>query len=277
MMHKRLMIGCLASVAMLVSPQESTAIVIDNFTGGSGTIDTDPASPQPSAETDTGLNPLNTIGGQRSVQLMESTPNADLDAVRVVWNPPSDSLNFSSDAGAMGNLALIYNGGGNLGNVNLTQGGAEGISIVFPFAEYPSPLTIVVIDGPIFATATGPIPPSPGPQSLFIPFSSFTNQSALTSVDAIQIFINGASAGDLKIDLIETAVAPPPAGSCCLASGECVDGQTSSECVANRGTYQGDNTTCQPCPADIANNDNEINVLDLLFIIGSWGPCEGCP
>jgi hypothetical protein len=29
---------------------------------------------------------------------------------------------------------------------------------------------------------------------------------------------------------------------------------------------------CEPCPADV-NGDGEVNVLDLLILLASWGPC----
>jgi hypothetical protein len=32
----------------------------------------------------------------------------------------------------------------------------------------------------------------------------------------------------------------------------------------------------QPCPWDLSR-DGTVNVVDLLIVIGSWGPCEDCP
>ena len=32
-----------------------------------------------------------------------------------------------------------------------------------------------------------------------------------------------------------------------------------------------------PCCAGDLNADGVVNILDLLLLIGSFGPCEGCP
>ena len=41
--------------------------------------------------------------------------------------------------------------------------------------------------------------------------------------------------------------------------------------IVDMGAYE-----FQPCVGDI-NNDGVVNVIDLLMLIGSFGPCEDCP
>jgi hypothetical protein len=42
--------------------------------------------------------------------------------------------------------------------------------------------------------------------------------------------------------------------------------------------YDGDDPDCSgiPCPAD-TNGDGVVDVVDLLEVLASWGPCAGCP
>ena len=72
-----------------------------------------------------------------------------------------------------------------------------------------------------------------------------------------------------------SANCPQPIGACC-GNGFCLN-ITEDECVAVAGVWSGMNTDCDDpsicsvsCPEDI-NGDGEVNVDDLLLIVGGWG------
>ncbi len=72
-----------------------------------------------------------------------------------------------------------------------------------------------------------------------------------------------------------SANCPQPIGACC-GNGFCLN-ITEDECVAVAGVWSGMNTDCDDpsicsvsCPEDI-NGDDEVNVDDLLLIVGGWG------
>ncbi|MCI0364994.1 MAG: right-handed parallel beta-helix repeat-containing protein [Phycisphaerales bacterium] len=74
-----------------------------------------------------------------------------------------------------------------------------------------------------------------------------------------------------------------PVGACCLPQGGCVV-TSETNCLAAKGTYQGNATTCEKagcpdpepsCVSDIAppGGDDAVNVSDLLKVISDWGAC----
>lgn len=74
-----------------------------------------------------------------------------------------------------------------------------------------------------------------------------------------------------------------PPGACCLQDGTCTDIGNVIDCNLAEGTFQGVGTTCaglfcpQPCPADVSQDGN-VNVTDLLSLLGKWGTCGApCP
>lgn len=71
-------------------------------------------------------------------------------------------------------------------------------------------------------------------------------------------------------------------GACCLPDGTCVR-VDSSICIALGGVFQGPGTSCgsgtcpplpPPCPADL-DSDGEVDFLDLIDLLGSFGGCPG--
>jgi len=95
---------------------------------------------------------------------------------------------------------------------------------------------------------------------------------------------NCAFAGDIDPTLDAIAgsawslnTTPPPTGACCLPYGDCMVG-AEADCLAADGVYMGDGTDCEtagcpePCPGDITG-DEVVDVLDLLELLGAWGPC----
>jgi hypothetical protein len=75
-----------------------------------------------------------------------------------------------------------------------------------------------------------------------------------------------------------SANCPQPVGACC-GVGFCLD-LTEGECLAVAGEWAGIDSTCDDpaicggdCPEDI-NGDGEIDVNDLLEIVGGWGSSD---
>ncbi|MBT6282918.1 MAG: hypothetical protein HOJ00_05990 [Phycisphaerae bacterium] len=67
-----------------------------------------------------------------------------------------------------------------------------------------------------------------------------------------------------------------PIGACCISSNCLII--SASQCSTSNGYYFGDgalctNVDCASCPADL-DGDGEINVADLLILIGAWGTCQ---
>ncbi len=63
-------------------------------------------------------------------------------------------------------------------------------------------------------------------------------------------------------------------GACCVASG-CTQLEDAA-CAAVGGTWLGEATACDDCPASCAgdtNSDGSIDITDLLNMLGGWGAC----
>ncbi|NNM25905.1 MAG: hypothetical protein HKO59_07945 [Phycisphaerales bacterium] len=72
----------------------------------------------------------------------------------------------------------------------------------------------------------------------------------------------------------------PEPGACCFDDGSCAD-LTETACEEQGGVFQGTDVACgnvfcaQPgCPADL-NLDGDVGFFDLVFMLGSWGECDG--
>ncbi|MAB82638.1 MAG: hypothetical protein CMJ24_04280 [Phycisphaerae bacterium] len=108
------------------------------------------------------------------------------------------------------------------------------------------------------------------------------------------------------LDLIEAQ--SPPVGTCCSFSGDCIDGITRTDCeLSLGGVFAPGDRVCEidcdnngkPDGCEIAlgltpdvnnnlipdaceclgdsNHDNKVDVIDLLKLLGYWGPCTECP
>ena len=208
-------------VVLSLQGADQAAIIIDNFTGGSGDIDTNPGTGAPSQEVETGL--AGVLGGARRTTVTESTSSSDNLRMRAVWNPPTGETAMSSDSGAAGAFELFY---GSIGNADLSTG-QDGFEIVFTALDHGTGTSLIVnitvVDGVVTAASNSAIN-SPGAQTLFMPFSGFTNPSSLSSADTIKIIIaqSAGTSADYTIDEIhtrDTPIIPEPATILLLGLG----------------------------------------------------------
>ena len=67
-------------------------------------------------------------------------------------------------------------------------------------------------------------------------------------------------------------------GACCIGSDCSI--LSESDCMTSGGTYNGDGSDCgsvsceMPCEGD-TNGDGEVDVADILVVIGEWGNSTG--
>jgi hypothetical protein len=207
MKHTTLLSWVLAIAGMLLSREGVATIVIDDFTNGAVNLDASQGMP-PLSDTDSSL--VGTIGGQRRTTITRDAASQFGMSVHADLNPPTGAMAFTADSGAYGTYELYYDGGtGNIGNIDLTAGGAFAFEITFLIADQAGQVRINVSDGATTASSATSIASS-GSQILVMPFTAFTNQSALLSADRINVIISGSSAvsGDYSIDLIQ--IVPEP-------------------------------------------------------------------
>ena len=63
-------------------------------------------------------------------------------------------------------------------------------------------------------------------------------------------------------------------GACCVTSG--CDLLTEASCTSLGGTWLGEGSLCDDCPASCAGDitgDGHLGIQDLLLMLEAWGPC----
>lgn len=111
-----------------------------------------------------------------------------------------------------------------------------------------------------------------------------------TCVDGISPTDCAALEGDYKGNntTCGTVTCPPPTGACCFSTGFCLE-LTETDCGNAGGSWSGIGSVCEDdngngqadaceaeCPADV-NGDGELDILDFLDYIDSFGTCSGLP
>lgn len=207
----RLLLGTGALLAMsALTPSASASIIIDNFVGISSpshwpviqfTIGN-------SIVTETSVPGV--LGGTRqSIIFGESfsSPGVDNNIVSIELG----ELNFTSTAGANGDLTLRYAGAS--GDLGVNFSAETGIQITFNSFNFNGgvavPIAVVLNDG--FNSATGNLSlTSAGAQTLGFNFASFIGIGSLdlSSINSVLVLINGSTGGAYVIS--EIAVVPAP-------------------------------------------------------------------
>ncbi len=112
------------------------------------------------------------------------------------------------------------------------------------------------------------------------PFAAATAGAAPVPDDTYFEDLSNASGGYFVYVLFNESP-PAPLGGCCFEDGSCQDGLTVFACLNEGGVFAGLATTCAQCSGSSScggdlNGDGRIDVMDLVQLIGSWGPCPGC-
>ena len=206
-----------ASLALTFTASLASAgqIVIDNFTQPGPTNTNVVQIGTGTASLLQGPFPTDIIGGYRAIVLTVNSGSA-IDSVQV--NPTNGDFAMSIGAGDDGFSTLTYNangaGLGTLGNFMTFLGGGANTSNTFfqaavKFSDQNLVFTASFTDtGSNTATFTSLL--GPGINFVNQAFSGFTNSGSVNfdSISSIQIRLDGPSAQDVKIGLLEITNTP---------------------------------------------------------------------
>jgi len=120
-------------------------------------------------------------------------------------------VNASSSL-AGGALTLTYYGGP---PVNFYAGGGASLDLDFfsVFPVLPNSMSVVATANGVVNSAPQDLPLNGSPQTISIPFASFSVPAALTAVSTLQLTFNFASAGFLTLDTVSIPSSAVPEAS----------------------------------------------------------------
>lgn len=196
------------------------------------------------------------VANESAAAWLTSPCNGNIVAVQVGWlsqsggSPQSveDSITVFS-AGTFPNPGpVMINSANNLPAILEGPVMTDGAINEFRFVDDQNsiPLIIPVTAGQKFIVsfkfANSPNP-SNGP-SVFVDAGCQSQKNAIFAIPP-GVWFNSCSLG-VSGDFVIRAVVDCAAvtGACCLPNGNCVGGQTTTQCTQQGGTYQGNNTTC---------------------------------
>lgn len=130
--------------------------------------------------TETGLPPVDVLGGKRITTLNFSNISSGSGELKVRIDPVSHILLYSADANVKGSLSLLYD----YGVLGKNFSGQSGVNLLFNSNSANGlVVTMTVTDGGTFSSSqTLNTFAGPGASNLFFPFNSGTNLSAITSI-----------------------------------------------------------------------------------------------
>lgn len=202
------------ALAAVLAAVAHAAVIIDDFTVTTASYPAFTGFVQGTVGsqtiTETGIPTGNTIGGRREGTLTATslnTPGSDFVNYRIA----SSEANYGSTNGAVGNLALFYNGGGSLG---ADLSGDIGLRIVFTAFDRANgndlPVTVTLNDGvdhSLTQTLT-----APGAQQVFFTYGSFSGGAiTLGSINSIRVLFDGNLSHEFNFNLLASETAPEPA------------------------------------------------------------------
>ncbi len=197
---QRLLVGALAFVLVAGMASSAFALVIDDFDEGDLLDITANSGNTPQTDTDTGLDTDKTIGGERTVTVNHVSGET---SVMAQANPPSGKINFNSAAENSGIFELWYDGGSDLGGVDLTIGGSgTHIEILLSSADEMAEVTVILETGSGTLTSDMKMTDDSSNQLLKFFFADMTGPGDETDVDSIHIEFEGQENGDYVIDNI---------------------------------------------------------------------------
>lgn len=214
----------LAACLALSAQQARADILIDNF----GSIDPSSSPAYPVIRTTLGTTNkvesglAGVVGGVRESALTLQTtfsPGGGNVSMEVVPGSPG-FFEYTSGNNRDGQIVLRYDGSASgTGNLNLAFIGSQGVLINFLTFDLglggPAPVSVRLNDGVNDAVVTQNITsPIFDPTDLFFTGASFKAANPainLSSIDFIEVTVNGGRAADFDIDFIIVAAVPEPA------------------------------------------------------------------
>jgi uncharacterized protein (TIGR03382 family) len=203
------------------------AVVIDSFSSVAVDDDGDSFWPLMQHElgsvtvVETGLTGV--LGGVRNTTATFSSATfPGIDFIQTAIVPEFGViLDYAASAGADGELALLYDGGGSL-DIDFSQE----LSIELEFADFdfafgaPMPVTITLNDGTNSASLTKSLN-SAGPHDLSFALNEFAGIGGLNlaSLSSITVGIDPGTAADYRLTNISTVTIPAPGALVLLAAG----------------------------------------------------------
>lgn len=220
--------ACLGAV-VLFAPGSAQAVLIDSFNQTFQEV----SASEPGSSVREVVAAPEAIGGFRDV-LLEIQSNEFFSPgdptspdMTVTINPGGSGLAlYSEDSGVNGRLTLTYDGNADpglqfpgFGPVDFTAAGIPGIVLRANSDRDFTAKFIVYSNATNFSEMELLIPgdPDPAQREFFFPFAGFTGDADFTSVQAVQLILDGIlGRTDIDIDNVETRAIIPEPGSLAL-------------------------------------------------------------
>lgn len=225
MNNKLSLAAALALTGLLGAGTASANVVIDHFNHGlAQEVSNDNLD---RTDLDTGLPTTSVIGGARKTLLTNVTGAGEFStAALLVNNASSGKVTMSNAEGVDSRATVVWDGGGGavtdiqyngIAAQDLTDSGAAlGFRFTVSSIDQFVDVTFNVWSGAqaVKSTWTGTF--AAAVDKFFIPFSSFTGTASFGSVTAMQMILDGPTAWDGAIDIVETSESIPLPGTVLL-------------------------------------------------------------
>lgn len=200
-MRTQLLFLVLLFVSLLAFPSLA-ALTIDNFEEGSFSFT---GGTSPTNQTQTSLDPSNTLGGQRNV-IIQSLAGGETVSTELVLSGGDDAVHHTS-APSGGSFSLAYGDFG-MPTLDLTDGGsADRIEVVVTEAGGAAALELELLDE--FSGSAAPSQPLAGAGTYVFPFDAISGVD-LTRIQILQVDIDtAATPANFRITEVRASAAPP--------------------------------------------------------------------
>ena len=186
-----------------------------------------------------------------------------------------DTLLYAYDVAISGTVAYVTDGYSGLRVIDVSN---PGVMFILVTVDTPGFAHGVAISGTVAYVADGfsglqVIDVSNSADPVILGTVDTPDQARGVAVSGNEAYVADGTSGLQVIDLLRCNI-----GACCV-DGMCFDLMTEVNCLTMGGTYFGGGSTCDTspacapaCPADITGDTN-VNVTDLLLLLGAWGVC----
>lgn len=224
-MKKLALVLALAAGGLLAANTASANVVIDHFSHGlAQEVSNDNLD---RTDLDTGLPTTSVIGGARKTLLTNVTGASQFNLATLLVNDASSgNLTMSNNTGVDSRGTVVWDGGGGLvtgiqyngiAAQDLTDAGTAfgfrfSVSAIDQFVD----VTFNVWSGAQANQSTWTGQFASAVDKFFIPFANFTGSANFAAVTAMQMILDGPTAWDGAIDIVETSESIPLPGTVLL-------------------------------------------------------------